>query len=146
MASDRKSTTVIAAPGNCDSPELPPHPSATTYAVNIVLGPVASAHDKSSADEKHASDDDHIQGRRTVTDRPGKELQTQTNLLPMKQLLVVFSGLSIAMLCEKIPLHPRDYWRALLAYSKFTQARCSTKLCTFITSLRFPGIVFSALT
>lgn len=106
MASDRNSTTVIAASGNCDSREVPPHPSVTTYAVNIVLDPVASAHDRSSADEKHASDDAHIQGRRTVTDGPGKELQTQTNLLPMKQLLVVFSGLSIAMLCEKILLQP----------------------------------------
>ena len=135
MASDWKSITVIAAPGNCDSPGIHPHPLPTDYAVNAVPGPVASTHDKSSADEKYAGDDDHIQGRRAVTDGPGKELQTQTNLLPMKQLLVVFSGLSIAMLCEKIPLQPRDFWRALLTYQTFSQARCSTRLCTFITSL-----------
>ncbi|GLA74677.1 hypothetical protein AtubIFM55763_005923 [Aspergillus tubingensis] len=102
MASNWKSTTVIAAPGNCDSPGIHPHPLPTDYAVNAVPGPVASIHDKSSADEKYAGDDDHIQGRRAVTDGPGKELQTQTNLLPMKQLLVVFSGLSIAMLCSML--------------------------------------------
>ncbi|GFN19516.1 MDR family MFS transporter [Aspergillus tubingensis] len=102
MASDWKSITVIAAPGNCDSPGIHPHPLPTDYAVNALPGPVASIHDKSSADEKYAGDDDHIQGRRAVTDGPGKELQTQTNLLPMKQLLVVFSGLSIAMLCSML--------------------------------------------
>ncbi|GKZ85173.1 hypothetical protein AnigIFM56816_010939 [Aspergillus niger] len=102
MASDRKSTTVITAPGNCDSLGIHPHPSPTDYDVNIVLGPVASTYDKSSSDEKHADGDNHMRGRRSVTYGPGKELQTQTNLLPMKQLLVVFSGLSVAMLCSML--------------------------------------------
>ncbi|GLA46667.1 hypothetical protein AnigIFM63604_011268 [Aspergillus niger] len=102
MASDRKSTTVITAPGNCDSLGIHPHPSPTDNDVNVVLDPVASTYDKSSSDEKHADGDNHMQGRRSVTNGPGKELQTQTNLLPMKQLLVVFSGLSVAMLCSML--------------------------------------------
>lgn len=38
-------------------------------------------------------------GEKDENDRSG-QLQTQTNLLPTKQLLIVFSGLSVAMLCQ----------------------------------------------
>ncbi|KAI3030180.1 transcriptional regulator family: Fungal Specific TF [Aspergillus niger] len=93
---------MITAPGNCDSLGIHPHPSPTDYDVTVVLGPVASTYDKSSSDENHADGDNHMQGRHSVTKGTGKELQTQTNLLPMKQLLVVFSGLSVAMLCSML--------------------------------------------
>lgn len=33
------------------------------------------------------------------------KLQDQTNLLPLKQLLIVFAGLSCALFCTSIPLH-----------------------------------------
>lgn len=39
---------------------------------------------------------------KSVPDPPAVELQDQTNFLPLKQLLIVFAGLSMAMGCSML--------------------------------------------
>lgn len=51
-------------------------------------------------DEEHLQVE-NVEDDTTGSDKdPSQQLQDQTNLLPMKQLFVVFAGLSTAMLCK----------------------------------------------
>jgi hypothetical protein len=62
--------------------------------------------DEPSADDIESSPVSGATAPQGESDNSRKKLEDQTNLLPRKQLIVVFSGLSCALFCQSRP-HPQ---------------------------------------